>query len=59
MGYDYRMPGDWSFRTEYLYSSYKNIVNTQSTFSFGPTEGFAHNLDFQAHSLRVGLFKSF
>jgi len=59
LGYDYKMPNDWSLRTEYLYSSCRNIVNTQSNLRATPTDGFTHNLNFQAYSLRVGLVKMF
>lgn len=58
-GYELKMQGAWSFRAEYLYSSYKNIINTQSSLPDYPADGFNHKLDFMDQSLRLGLIKKF
>ena len=61
LGYEFKIQNGWSVKTEYLYSSYDNIINTQSslTSSSYTADGFTHQLDFTEQSLNIGLSKMF
>lgn len=58
-GYEYQIRDTWSVRTEYLFSIYRNAIDTQSQFASQPADGFTHDLDFMEHSLSIGLSKRF
>lgn len=60
-GYEFKLQDGWSLRGEYLYSFYRNIINTQSTLvtTFPTTDGFSHKLNFQEQKFRIGISKSF
>lgn len=61
LGYERKIRDNWSLRAEYFYSSYENIIDTQSTLrgDFPTTDGFTHKLDFTEHSFRIGLSMQF
>lgn len=58
-GYEFQIQDAWSLRTEYLYSIYKDVIDTQSSLTGHPTDGFKHELDFTEHSLFIGLSRRF
>ena len=59
LGYEMKLPSTWSLKTELLHSSYKDIVDAQSTTIGYPNDGFTHKLDFTEQSLRIGLYRKF
>ncbi len=58
LGYEHKMQHDWSFRAEYFYSQYTNIIDTKSGLR-NFADGFTHELDFEAYIFRIGLSKAF
>ena len=58
-GYEFKIQDAWSLRTEYLYSIYRDVIDTQSILSSQPADGFTHKLDFTEHSLSIGLSRKF
>lgn len=58
LGYEHKMQHDWSFRVEYFYSQYTNIIDTKSGLR-NWADGFTHELDFEANIFRIGLSKTF
>lgn len=60
LGYELKSQSIWSLKVEYLYSFYKDIIDTQSTTIGGfPNDGFTHKLDFTQSSLRIGVYRKF
>lgn len=59
LGYETQIKDAFILRAEYQYSSYKDIVDTQSTTVGYPDDGFTHKLDFSEQSLRIGILKKF
>ncbi|NDV19126.1 outer membrane beta-barrel protein [Pseudodesulfovibrio sp. JC047] len=59
LGYEHKLLNDWSVRTEYLFSTYTNIIDGDSRLASYPEDGFKHDLDFTEHSLCIGISKRF
>lgn len=59
LGYERKLQGDWSWKAEYLYSRFDNIIDESSALRTVPADGFTHKLDHEIHSLRIGLTKKF
>lgn len=60
LGYEFKMQRIWFLKVEYLYSSYKDTINTQSTTIGGfPKDGFTHKLDFTESIFRIGVYRKF
>lgn len=54
VGYEYKIYDNWSLRAEYFYSSYEDIIDTESDLR-NYSDGFTHKLDFTEHNFRIGL----
>lgn len=58
LGYEHKMPHDWSLRAEYFYSQYTDIIHSKSDLK-NWADGFTHELDFEARIFRIGVSKAF
>ncbi|MEH0021825.1 MAG: outer membrane beta-barrel protein [Desulfobacter sp.] len=59
VGYEKKLGKAWSMRTEWLYAYYGDIIDTDSFLSTNSADGFTHDLDYETHSFRLCIIRSF
>ncbi|MCG8549946.1 MAG: outer membrane beta-barrel protein [Desulfobacterales bacterium] len=59
LGYEKKLGTAWSLRAEWLYTYFHNIIDTDSTLTLNPPDGFTHEVDYETHSLRLCIIRSF
>lgn len=59
IGLEHRFRDDWSLRAGYLFTYFPNAVDTTTELSGAEADQFKHEIDYQSHTLRIGLVKRF